>query len=212
LLGVCEDGLPLLIDLTDPSPGSFLIVGDERSGKAHLLQAILASACYLNPPERVAVSVITPHPGLFEGLESIQNCRAVLSAYDRNASEYVIELSALAEQRRYGRHQGQVEILALHDMPEFVQYNDYEVNSYLKWLVEHGPSSSIWTIASIKASQLWRIRDGFYEAFGSQLTGRSSSTQITSGQDTAYDRPQSPGVFSTQVGDEWIRFWVPQDG
>ena len=29
VLGICEDQLPLVLDLTDPSPGSVLIAGDD---------------------------------------------------------------------------------------------------------------------------------------------------------------------------------------
>jgi len=63
LIGMCEDGLPFLFDLDDPSAGSILMIGDENSGKTRLMQTILLSASALNPPERRMFSVITSNPG-----------------------------------------------------------------------------------------------------------------------------------------------------
>ncbi len=210
VLGICKDGLPLLVDLRDPSPGSILIQGDAHSGKARLMQSYLLSVGYLNPPDRVAMSVISPVPGLFEKIEKLPNCRAVLSAYERDASELVVEFSALAEQRKYGRHPGPVELLVLHDLPVFVQNNDYEVNAYLKWLIEHGPGSSIWTIASVKSSQLWRIHNRYYEAFGTYLTGSTKPASLLVDRETT-DNEALLGFFATHLGDERVHFWSLQD-
>ena len=210
LIGMCEDGLPFLLDLSDTSPGSILIIADEHSGKTRLLQTILASACTLTPPERVACTVITPNPGEFEGLEGMENCRAVLSAYDRAASGLVVELAELADQRIYGRNTGSVEILAIDDLAAFVQTNDHEVNCYLKWLIAHGSQGAVWPISAIKTNQLWRIREGIYEAFGTCFIGRVSSSQLPSGLGTPPPQLEIPGVFSTLMEDEWIHFWVPE--
>lgn len=210
VLGVCDDGMPLLFDLADGSPGSVLVLGDEGSGKVQLLHAILASASCLNPADRVVFHVITPNPGAFESLLRFPNCQAVLSAYERDASELVFDLAALAEQRRTGRGKGGVELLAIHDLPAFVQHNDYEVNAYLRWLVSSGPDASIWTIASLKTPQSWRIDEDFLEAFGTKLTGCTASAQLGSGYPDLPAPIQLPGVFAVRLGDEWVRFWVPQ--
>lgn len=209
LMGVCEDGLPFLLDLADPSPGSILVIADEGSGKTSLLRAILTSASALNRPEQVSFTLLTPIPGEFETLSDLDNCRAVLSAYDRTASELIVELSELTEQRKNMRNQGTVEILAIDDLAALVQNNDYEVNTRLRWLIAYGPQAAIWPIATIKTGQLWRIRDGIYEAFGTTFVGRTSSSQLPSGLGSTTMRLEIPGVFTAPLGDEWIRFWIP---
>jgi hypothetical protein len=210
LIGMCEDGLPFLFDLKDPSAGSILIVGDENSGKTHLLQTVLSSASALNPPEDVMFSVITTNPGRYQSMEKVGNCNTVLSAYDRLASELVVELAELTEERRYGRNRGNVEILAIDDLAAFVQNNDYEVNAYLKWLVEHGPSSAVWSIATILPAQAWRIGGGLQEAFGAQLTGWTSSHQLSPEIQPQSVNQGDPEMFIASLGDEWVRFWVPE--
>lgn len=210
LIGMCEDGLPFLLDLSDTSPGSILIIADEQSGQTRLLQTILESACILNSPAKVVCSVISPNPGQFESLEAMDNCRAILSTYDRAASEMVVELAELADQRIYGRNQGGVELLAIDDLAAFVQNNDHEINCYLKWLVAHGSQGAVWPISSIKMNQLWRIRDGMYEAFGTHFIGRVSTSQLPAGLGAAPPHFEIPGVFSILMDGEWIHFWVPE--
>jgi len=210
LIGVCEDGLPFLLDLADPTPGSILVIADEHSGKTSLLQAILASASALNPPEQVSFTVLAPNPGEYEVLHGLENNWGVLSAFDRAASELVVELAELAGQRISGRGRGPIEVLAIDDLAAFVQNNDYEVNCYLKWLIAHGPRGAVWPIAAIKTSQLWRIRDGIYEAFGTIFAGRTSSYQLPSEINPAPACLEIPGVFTAQIGEEWMRFWIPK--
>jgi hypothetical protein len=210
LIGVCEDGLPFLLDLADPSSGSILVVADEHCGKTGLLRAILASASALNPPQHVSFTVLAPNPGEYEILLGQESCCGVLSAFDRAASELVVELAELAGQRINGRGRGPIEILVIDDLAAFVQNNDYEVNCYLKWLIAHGPRGAVWPIAAIKTSQLWRIRDGIYEAFGTFFAGRTSSYQLPTDASSLPARSEIPGVFTAQIGEEWMRFWVPE--
>lgn len=209
LMGVCEDGLPFLLDLGDPTPGSILVVADDGSGKTALLRSILASTSVLNRSEEVAFTIVTPNPGKYENLEDLDNCRTVLSTFERDASELVVELADLAEQRKNMRNQGTVEVLAIDDLAAFVQNNDYEVNTRLRWLIAQGPQAAIWPIATVKTGQLWRIQDGIYEAFGTTFVGRTSSSQLPSGLGLTTMRQEVPGVFTVPMGDEWIRFWIP---
>lgn len=210
MIGVCEDGLPYLLDLADPSPGSILAVADEHCGKTSLLQAILASASALNPVEQVSFTVLAPNPGEYEMLLGSDSCNGVVSAFDRAASEVVVELSELADQRINGRCHGSIEILAIDDLVAFMQNNDYEVNCYLNWMIAHGPRGAVWPICAINTGQLWRIRDGILEAFGTIFVGRTSSYQLPSGAIAVPDYLQIPGVFNAWMGKEWMRFWIPE--
>lgn len=210
MIGVCEDGLPYLLDLADPSPGSILAVADEYCGKTRLLQAILASASALNAAEQVSFTVLAPNPGEYEMLHGLDSCSGVISAFDRAASEVVVELAELADQRINGRGHGPIEILAIDDLAAFMQNNDYEVNCYLNWLIANGPHGAVWPISAINTGQLWRIRDGLLEAYGTIFVGRTSSYQLTDGALTVPDYLEIPGVFNAWMGEEWMRFWVPE--
>ena len=209
LLGLCEDGLPFLFDLNDPSAGSILVIGDENSGKRRLLHTILISASMLNSPERVMFSVITANPGHYERLGNISNCHGILSAYDCLASEWIVELAEVTEERRYGRNRGNIELLAIDDLAALIQNNDYEVNAYLKWLVQHGPRSAVWPMATILPAQAWRIHGDLQEAFGTVLTGWTSSSQLPPASQAQHAPLGDPEEFIARLGEEWVRFWIP---
>jgi hypothetical protein len=209
MIGVCEDGLPYLLDLADPSPGSILVVADERCGKTSLLQAVLASASALNPPEKVSFTVLAPNPGEYDMLLGLDSCVGVISAFDRAASELVVELAELADQRINGGAQGPIEILAIDDLAAFMQNNDYEVNVYLNWLIANGPRGAVWPVSAINTGQLWRIRDGILDSFGTIFTGRTSSYQLPDNTIAVPDYMEIPGVFNAWIGDQWMRFWIP---
>jgi hypothetical protein len=114
----------------------------------------------------------------------------------------IVEMAELAEQRRYGRNHYEVELLAIDDLAALVQNNDYEVNAYLKWLVQNGPRSSIWPVAAIQSSQLWRVQDSLSEAFETQITG-STTLRLPSGRD-------EPAAFFVSLDGESIQFSVPE--
>jgi len=54
ILGLAEDGAPLLIRLPSPDVGHILIAGDEGAGKTMLLQSIVLSLAMTNSPDDLA--------------------------------------------------------------------------------------------------------------------------------------------------------------
>ena len=68
LLGLAEDGLPVLLDLYDPAPGPLLVAGDGGSGKTAFLQS-LARAAGLQDSSDIQFGVITPFPEEWISLE-----------------------------------------------------------------------------------------------------------------------------------------------
>src|SRR5688572_11815505 len=62
LLGLAQDGLPVLLNLYDPVPGPILVTGDEASGKTSLLKMIARATQHLHSPSEVQYGVVTAHP------------------------------------------------------------------------------------------------------------------------------------------------------
>ena len=58
VLGVCEDGLPITLELDNPAPGALLISSEHKGGKTRLLRAVLASAMQLNTPDQVRIHTL----------------------------------------------------------------------------------------------------------------------------------------------------------
>ncbi|MGE5223281.1 MAG: FtsK/SpoIIIE domain-containing protein, partial [Omnitrophica WOR_2 bacterium] len=92
LVGACEDGLPVLMDLSDPALKSIAVVGDPSSGKTRFLQSILLSASLNNRPKGLRYCCITPDQQELNLLRKLPNQYRLASPYNQNAGELIDEL------------------------------------------------------------------------------------------------------------------------
>lgn len=207
ILGVCNDGLPLVMDLTDPTPGAILISGPHRSGKTQLLKSVLLATSQINSVDELIFYVISPQPDEYRDVYQLAHCMGLFSAYDRAASELIVDLAALAEQRRSGRHLGAKTIVVIDDLDEFLKSEEFEVINYMSWLLKHGARNGVWLIASIS-------QDGIYKVNPKLLAGYS--TRIESGVVLPSLPDRTPNhhttidpSYRTMIGNQWVYFWLP---
>lgn len=197
MVGVCQDGLPLLLNLKDSTAGSLLIEGEPRRGKTQILKTVLASAAALNQVERVNFCAISPNPDEMAALLKFPHCQGLAAPYERQASEIILELSAIAEQRRFGRERGPAFILAIDDLGALVgEHLDYEVLIHLKWLISKGPGSEIWTIATLPGHSIATFDLQFASLFRTRIiSGRSFHNKKYP------DRPDTNSALSIRNND-----------
>lgn len=214
VFGTCDDGVPFLMDLRDPSPGAILIIGDPGSGKSRLLRTILTSTSLVNTPDKVSYCLITSNDRNFYAVTEKDHCLAAASPYDREASELIVELSALTEQRRNGRHNGPAVILAIDDLAVVTgERLDYDGFVHLKWLLEEGPKSHIWPIVSLNVHQLKTVDKRLLSAFGSLFFSSMQSPRLLDEFTGGYSPSGCslyPGYqFEFMYAGDWIRFMLP---
>ncbi|MFN2145592.1 MAG: hypothetical protein ACK2T7_09575, partial [Anaerolineales bacterium] len=61
ILGLGEDGVPLVVDLEDPEGSAFLIASDDGFDNTALLHNLITAALKGNHPEELFVHLISPH-------------------------------------------------------------------------------------------------------------------------------------------------------
>jgi hypothetical protein len=212
ILGLCEDGLPCLLELTNPAPGALLLSGDTHSGKTRLLRAILASAIRLNTPDQVAFYLVAHQPKEYRDLAESDHCRQVNAADEKVIPQLIEELAALTEQRRRGKLDGPAIILAIDDLAVCLESLDNKAFTRLYWLIRHGPRSQVWTLATLGSGQSKKIDPRFLTAFRTRLMGHVSDRRLAnvlSGDNRLDARELQSGYqFCVPFGDEWLRFWI----
>jgi len=215
ILGACEDGLPFVLDLTNPAPGALVALADPGSGKTRLLKAILASAIYLNPQETVEFNLVAPDPDEFPSLSQVGQCRQVVRADEGSSEELadlIDELAQIVETRRRSTPGDPAIILAIDDLAWCVQFLDERSFAQLFALAKHGPRSRVWTIATLSAERSADVDPRLLAAFRTRLVGAILDPELgfyLSGDESQETRSQQEdGLFCVPYGDGWVRFWV----
>lgn len=212
VLGACEDGLPFLLDLDNPEPGSLLVAGDRGCGKTRLLQAVLTSAVVLNSPEEVAYSILAYDPFEYAGAARMVHCQELAAVDDPLQSDVIAALTDLATQRRHGDWRGPAMLLVIDDLATCLQYLDDQSFAHLYWLVRHGPQLRIWTLASLASETIDQVDERLLAAFPTRLLGSVHSsrmaTYLARDPHSLAGDLVSGSQFCVPFAGEWIRFWV----
>jgi hypothetical protein len=208
IMGICEDGLPLVLDLNDPNPGAILITGGRHTGKSQLLRSILISACNSISIDQLYFYVITPEPGNLQDIRQLEHCYGIYSSYDKSACELVVELAALAEQRKSGRHLGVKCVLAIENLYEFIKHQDFEVINHLKWLYRFGASNGIWLISTIESERTNLIEPDLLNEQKTHILSGNSRWSLPDST-TQHNVQDQLANYRTRIGSEWVEFWLP---
>lgn len=172
-LGVAENGLPILIDLYDPTPGSLLVAGDGSGGKTTLLQSLALGSDFQDPGE-ILFGVLTPFPEEWSGLEVLSNCLGIWPAYHSSARHFLAQLVSWADVLPGTR---QVVVLMV-DGFDLLIANGFHDQNDLRWLLTYGPRRQVWPVISINPGRLPRP-ETWLDYFQTRILGRVKRPQTT---------------------------------
>jgi hypothetical protein len=178
LLGLCEDGLPLILDLTDPSSGSFLIAGDHAQSNFNLLYGLLTSAYLINTAEEVNLHLISP---LADELVELHKQPAFKISFHpaRPECEIVVEeMVNLVHQRQGTMEMQPIHILAIDGLDLLFQSLSPESKYWFNWLAENGPEMGLWVIATVESGKTARLHHGALDGFPSRILGYIQSPRL----------------------------------
>lgn len=170
-IGLDHECMPVLLDLTKSSSGSILYISGIYSKFDRLVINLCRSCNWKNNRSQVVYGIISPEADDYHELLGYPNCQFLLNPYERLSAEVIFELSAIAEQRKFGRERGPAMLLIIDDLWSYFSHNsDYGTFVNLKWLINYGPASQIWPLMSIRKDDLNKFKPPFINLFRTIIT------------------------------------------
>ena len=206
-LGVAGDGLPVLLDMHEPSAGAILVVADPGAGKTSFLHSLACAAEILHTSREVQFGVCTPVPGEWDGFAHFPTCVDILRTSQKEAISFLDSLVAWVT----GRHSRVQAVLLLLDGLEAVAELPAHARQLLYWLLRHGPVNLVWPIVTIDAEKLVQVQ-GWLPLFRTHIFGPTSGGPSLLGypQDVrAFDTLQAEGGYMLREGGHWLKFHAP---
>jgi len=207
LLGLAEDGLPILLDLSNPSPGPLLVAGDGGSGKTAFLQS-LARLSDLQDPGDISFGVLTPFPEEWTGLEALPHCMGIWPAYHPSAHFFLSQLQSMSDSLPRTRQS----ILLLFDGIDLMTGSDFQYQHELRWLLMYGPEKQVWPVLSVNPARMARLQT-WLDYFHTRIIGRVKNIHNARLllNDPKVDLSELlPGIqFGLSQSGRWQKFWLP---
>jgi hypothetical protein len=210
LLGLAEDGLPLVLNLYDPSPGPILVAGEARSGKTSYLHS-LAQATERFDPGEIQFGALTPFPEEWQSVEGLSGCMGIWPSYHPSAGSFLRQLADWADTLMDSR---QI-VLLLIDGLEMLSQPNVQFRQDLLWLLSYGPERHVWPIVAAHPGRLDRL-ERWLEYFPTRILGTLRQRQVAQMLvgDPAIDlaRLIPCRQFGLWMPGSWMKFWALPTG
>jgi hypothetical protein len=207
-VGLAEDGLPVLLNLRDSSPGPVLVAADAGAGKTRLLQTVARAIELLHHQDRVRYAVVSEHPGEWSAFESSPNCEGILAFHHSLTTAY---LSSLAAQGQPISGAGAFTILMLDGYEALA--SDGDVREAARALLRPSALGRVWPFITLNTSTAAQISD-WLRAFRIRLFGyirdQESARRLFASPDALPATLQPPYQFAAQERGGWLPFWLPE--
>ena len=208
LIGLAEDGLPVLLNLQDHALGPTLVAADAGAGKTRLLQTIARGIEHLHDPVRVHFAVITEHPNEWAAFEGSEHCHGVFPFHHALATG-LLHCAALGESA--GSVSGRALVL-LTDGYEALA-SDGDLRDSAGAILQSPSPRGVASIVTLdtKVSQL---PAAWLEVFRVRLFGyvrdRRTAGILGGSEGAVLGGLQPPHQFATQENGNWLAFWLPE--
>jgi S-DNA-T family DNA segregation ATPase FtsK/SpoIIIE len=214
VLGLAEDGAPLLIRLPSPDVAHVLVAGTTGSGKTALLQTMILSLAMVNRPRQLVLVLIDPKGhafGFFEGLPHL--ARPVI----REAGETIEALHSLVRlMERQGAWSGPTVdgrpgvVVVIDELADLLMVGGKPVQVALTRLTQRGREVGIHVIAATQKPTTAVLGPLVKANFPVRLTGRVTSIEdartATGWSGTGAERLMGRGDFLAVAEGRVIRF------
>lgn len=229
VLGIADDGVPLLIRLPSPDVAHLLVAGTTGSGKTALLRAMILSLAYFNRPptaDRQQTSVVSgasavvfvlvdPKGGAFRDLEGVPHLARPVVSDPAEAVEALGSLVRLMEVRSRQGSRGEGDslstcILVIDELADLLMVAGAEAERPLTRLLARGREAGIHVVAATQKPTAAVIGSLVKANFPVRLCGKVGSPEdarvATGWKGTGAERLLGRGDFVAVAEGQLHRF------
>jgi S-DNA-T family DNA segregation ATPase FtsK/SpoIIIE len=213
ILGLADDGHPLLIRLPSPDVAHILVAGTTGSGKTVLLQTIILSLALYNQPGMVQMILIDPKRSAFEVFDSLPHLTLATDRATDDPARTLQTLVSIMEDRG-----GEIPldeprlVLIIDELIDILMTSD-EAMPPLTRLLQRGREAGIHVIAATQKPSSAVIGSLNKANFPVRLVGRVTSAtdaRVASGwSGTGAERLEGRGDFIAIAEGQLTRFQTP---
>jgi S-DNA-T family DNA segregation ATPase FtsK/SpoIIIE len=225
VLGLAEDGAPLLIRLPSPDVAHILVAGTTGSGKTMLLQAMILSLAMANPPTLrgevgggMSLVLIDPKGHAFRPFEGLPHLARPVIWEVEEMTEVLQSLVRLMERRSgHGRPGGNGSagpqppvVVVIDELADLLMVGRKEVQWALTRLTQRGREAGIHVVAATQKPTTAVLGSLVKANFPVRLVGRVTSAEdartATGWSGTGAERLMGQGDFLAVAEGRVIRF------
>ncbi len=143
VVGVDQDGFPLVVRLSSPDVSHLLILGRTGSGKTALMRAVLASLAYLNPPHNLQMILIDPKGRSFRNFAGLKHLAVpIISRLDQVETVLDLVVKKMEERERKGVVLPRL-VIGIDELADVSKYGGKNVQAYIERISQRGRSAGI---------------------------------------------------------------------
>jgi S-DNA-T family DNA segregation ATPase FtsK/SpoIIIE len=218
VLGLAEDGAPLLVRLPSPQVSHLLIAGTTGSGKSALAQTIITSLALNHRPSQLGFVLIDPKRRAFGPLAGLPHLlRPVLSEPEavEGALGRLVELMLLRDREgrqpaSAGQHGEPRVVVVIDELADLLMMTGKETQQALTRLSQRGREAGIHLVACTQKPASQVVGSLAKANFPVRLVGRVTSPEdakvATGYAGTGAERLCGPGDFIAVTGGQVTRF------
>ena len=219
VLGVEENGTPLLVRLTAPEVAHILVAGTTGSGKTALARTLLVSLAMHNRQSELQIVLIDPKGRGFLPLAGLPH---VLGGVSRSPEDAIERLRWVVEEMERRDHAGisqPVMVVAVDELADLLQTGGAETESSLTRISQRGREAGIHLVACTQKPTASLIGGAMKANFPVRLVGavasRDEARYAAGIPDSGAEKLEGKGDFMLVAQGETVRFqaaWIgPKD-
>jgi S-DNA-T family DNA segregation ATPase FtsK/SpoIIIE len=210
LLGLDQEGIPLLLRLSSPDVTHCLIAGATGSGKTELVRTVAASLVYFQKPRDIQLALFDPQG---RGLAPLASVPHLLFPLVREPAEMVMRLEKLVsemERRERNRIARPRIVVVVDELADILQTGGEGLASLLTRLAQRGRRAGLSLIACTQKPSAQAVGSLLKANLPMRIVGRVTNpdeARVAAGVGgTGAERLMGKGDFVLVAGGQRIRF------